>query len=147
VKYVKAVRAPSISSSVLALFATLCVAPVASRAMGIRYERRLLARSIDGGSALYEVRGRGPEGGGSLIYRIEGKKGRKGLEFVVSSDFSPGGSSQPQQISVATCEERLDALSGELAKRGIRGVAVSPERCRNPDRDGLVTVATAPRPG
>jgi hypothetical protein len=138
------VRAPSSSISALALFATLCAAPIASRAMGIRYERRLLARSADGGSALFEVRGWGPEGGGSLTYRIEGKKSRKGLEFVVSSDFSPGGSSQPQLISVSTCEERLDALSGELTKRAIRGVAVSPERCRNPDRDGLVTVATPP---
>ena len=124
--------------------AALLIAPVSSDAMGIRQERRLLARSADGGSALYEVRGWGPEGGGSLTYRIEGKRSRKALEFLVSSDFSPGGSTRPQQVPEATCEERLDALSAELAKRGIRGVAVSPARCRNPDRDGLVTVATPP---
>jgi len=122
----------------------LLVGPVAVDAMGVRQERRLLARSADGGSALYEVRGLGPEGGGSLTYRIEGKHSRKAVEFLVSSDFSPGGSSRPQLVPVATCEERLDALSAELTKRGIRGVAVSPARCRNPDRDGLVTVAAAP---
>lgn len=114
--------------------------------MGVRQERRLLARSADGNSALYEVRGRGPEGGGSLTYRIEGKRPRKSVEFLVSSDFSPGGSSRPQQVPAATCEERLDALGAELAKRGIRGVAVSPARCRSPERDGLVTVATTPVP-
>ena len=135
-------RAKSIS--VLAGVAALLVAPGVCDAMGIHYERRLLARSTDGGSALYEVRGRGPEGGGSLTYRIEGKRSRKALEFLVSSDFSPGGSARPQQISIAACEERLDALGAEVAKRGIRGVAVSPARCRNPDRDGLVTVATPP---
>ena len=135
---------PSTSISLLAGVAALLVAQAASDAMGVRQERRLLARSSDGGSALYEVRGWGPEGGGSLTYRIEGQRARKAVEFLVSSDFSPGGSARPQQVSIATCEERLDALSAELAKRGIRGVAVSPARCRNPDRDGLVTVATPP---
>jgi hypothetical protein len=140
------VRVPSISILVLAVSAGLLGAPRISEAMGVRQERRLLARSADGNSALYEVRGWGPEGGGSLTYRIEGKRSKKGLEFLVSSDFSPGGSTRPQLVPVATCEERLDALSAELAKRGIRGVAVSPARCRSPDRDGLVTVATTPVP-
>ena len=135
---------PSTSLAVLAGVVALLVAQGASDAMGIRQERRLLARSTDGGSTLYEVRGWGPEGGGSLTYRVEGKRTRKAMEFLVSSDFSPGGSARPQQVPIATCEERLDALSAELAKRGIRGVAVSPARCRNPERDGLVTVAKPP---
>ena len=42
-------------------------------------------------------------------------------------------------MPVATCEDRLDALRAELVKRAFRGVAVSPERCRSPERDGLVT--------
>ena len=138
------VGVPSASIAVLAGVAALLVAQGASDAMGVRYERRLLGRSADRSSALYEVRGWGPEGGGSLTYRIEGKRTRKVVEFLVSSDFSPGGSARPQQVPISTCEERLDALSVELAKRGIRGVAVSPARCRNPDRDGLVTVATSP---
>jgi hypothetical protein len=138
------VDVPSTSLAVLAGVVALLVAQGAPDAMGIRQERRLLARSTDGGSALYEVRGWGPEGGGSLTYRIEGKRARKAMEFLVSSDFSPGGSTRPQQVPIATCEERLDALSVELAKRGIRGVAVSPARCRNPERDGLVTVAKPP---
>jgi hypothetical protein len=138
------VSVPSTSLAVLAGVVALLVAQGAPEAMGVRQERRLLARSTDGGSALYDVRGWGPEGGGSLTYRIEGKRSRKAVEFLVSSDFSPGGSTRPQLVPIATCEERLDALSAELAKRGIRGVAVSPARCRNPDRDGLVTVAAPP---
>ena len=138
------VRPPWTSISVVAGAVALLVAQGASDAMGVRQERRLLARSADGASALYEVRGWGPEGGGSLTYRIEGKRTRKAVEFLVSSDFSPGGSARPQQVPIAACEERLDALGAELAKRGFRGVAVSPARCRNPERDGLVTVATPP---
>ncbi len=134
-----------VRSSVLAACAALLAAQGAPDAMGVRQDRRLLARSADGSSALYEVRGWGPEGGGSLTYRIEGKPRRKVVEFLVSSDFSPGGNTRPQLVPVDTCEERLNALRAELAKRAIRGVAVSLERCRTPDRDGLVTVATIPR--
>ena len=45
--------------------------------------------------------GWGPEGGGSLTYRIEGKRARKAVEFLVSSDFSPGGSTRPQLVPIA----------------------------------------------
>jgi len=138
------VSARSTSVCALAALAAVVAAPGASQAMGIVQERRLLAHSADGRSALYEVRGRGPEGGGSLAYRVEGKVRRKSVEFLVSSNFSPGGSSQPQLVPVSLCEQRLDALSTELATRGFRGIAVSPERCRTPDRDGLVTIATLP---
>ena len=145
-RYAAWVRPQSTSVATLAVVTALASASGGAGAMEIRQERRLLARSAKGASALYEVRGFGPEGGGSLTYRIEGKGRRKALEFLVSSDFSPGGSSHPQLVPVGTCEERLDALSAELVKHGFRGVAVSPERCRSPERDGLVTVATLPAP-
>jgi hypothetical protein len=65
------VGVPSTSLAILIGAVALLVAQGGPEAMGIRQERRLLARSTDGGSALYEVRGWGPEGGGSLTYRIE----------------------------------------------------------------------------
>jgi hypothetical protein len=109
-------------------------------AMGIRWERKQLARSTDGSSALYEVRGWGPEGGGSLAYRVEVKATRKGADFLVSSTFSPGDGRQPEVISAEVCEQRLAALASELSNRGIQGVAVNPGQCRKKERDGLVIV-------
>jgi hypothetical protein len=110
-------------------------------AMGIRWERMQLARSADGASAVYEVRGWGPEGGGSLAYRVELRATRKGTDFLVSSTFSPGDSSKPEVVPAELCEQRLAALATELSKRGIRGLAVNPGQCRKKERDGLVTAA------
>ena len=56
----------------VALVALLLLAGDAAEAMGVRKDSTLLARSGDG-AALYEVREHGPEGGGALTYRIEGK--------------------------------------------------------------------------
>jgi hypothetical protein len=66
------------------------------------------------------------------------------VEFLVSSDFSPGDGSQPQRVSVKECEQRVAALDAEVARRKIRGVAVHPEQCRAKDRDGLVVTASNP---
>jgi hypothetical protein len=111
-------------------------------AMHIRNNRRELARSPDG-AVLYELRADGPEGGGSLTYRVEGKSRRDGVDFLVSSDFSPGDGSRPQTVSAKICEERLAALGAEVAKRKIPGVTLHPEGCRSKERSGLV-VAPAP---
>ena len=130
----------------LALVALLCstLHGGTASAMGIRKDSRLLAQS-GAGARLYEVREHGPEGGGALTYRIE-RPGRAGVvEFLVSSDFSPGGSSRPQLVSAQECEQRLAALNAELARRKIPGVALHPEQCRAEDRDGVVVVATSPR--
>ena len=130
----------------LALVALVCstLTGRTASAMGIRKDSRLLARSGDG-AGLYEVREHGPEGGGALTYRIEGKGRTGAVDFLVSSDFSPGDGSQPQRVSVKECEQRIAALGAELARRKIPGVAVHPEQCRAKDRDGLVVVATSPR--
>jgi hypothetical protein len=89
------------------------------------------------------VRGWGPEGGAALTYRVEGKAGGSGVDFLVSSTYSPGDGSQPQVISSAVCKQRLAALADEMSKRGIHGVATHPDRCRATGRDGVVT-AQAP---
>jgi hypothetical protein len=128
----------------VALVALLLLAGDAAEAMGVRKDSTLLARSGDG-AALYEVREHGPEGGGALTYRIEGKGRSAAVEFLVSSDFSPGDGSRPQRVSAQACEQRIAALSAELARRKIAGVTLHPEHCRARDRNGLVTATASPR--
>lgn len=110
-------------------------------AMSIRTSQTKLARSPDG-AALYAIRGIGPEGGGSLTYRVQGKKRRDTIDFLLSSDFSPGGDAQPQIVSAEECRQRVSALGTEIAKRKIPDVSVHPEACASKNRDGIVTVTT-----
>jgi hypothetical protein len=109
----------------------------AAFAMSIRESKTQIARAPDG-ATLFEVRGHGPEGGGSLGYRVQGKAPADRVDFVLSSDFSPGGSSRPQTVSPAACEQRLGALAAALAKHKFTGVTVHPEACRAEPRSGLV---------
>ena len=125
------------SSAWVAVLAAL-IAGGPAFAMSIRESRTKLARSADG-ATLYEVRADGPEGGGALTYRVQGKAARDRVDFVVSSDFSPGGDSQPQTVSPDTCRQRLTALGAQLARRKIAGVTIHPEGCSAKDRTGLVT--------
>lgn len=127
----------------VALIAIVCFAGHAASAMGVRKNSTLLARSGDG-AALFEVREHGPEGGGALTYRVEGKQRSAAVEFLVSSDFSPGNGSRPQRVSATECEQRLTALGAELTRRKIASVTVHPENCRAKRRDGLVVVAKSP---
>jgi hypothetical protein len=127
-----------------ALVALVCFTGPAASAMGVRKDSTLLARSDDG-AALFEVREHGPEGGGALTYRVEGKRRSAAVEFLASSDFSPGNGSRPQRVSATECEQRVTALGAELARRNIAGVTVHPENCRAKHRDGLVVVAKSPR--
>jgi hypothetical protein len=119
-------------------------------AMSIRTERALLARGA-AGAALYEIREFGPEGGGALSYRVELRaadrktnRPREQLDFKVSSDFSPGGTEQPQTVSAAVCAERLAGLGAAVAEHKIPGVTLHPERCKQENREGLVVVAQPP---
>jgi len=120
----------------------------AAFAMGIRESKTELARSTEG-ATLYEVRGDGPEGGGSITYRVQGRAGRDRVDFLVSSDFSPGGPRRPQTVSGEVCRQRLAALGAELAKRKFAGVSLHPEACGTRARAGLVIVekpASAAKP-
>jgi hypothetical protein len=116
----------------------LVAAPAAALAMSIRTTRTPLAHAPDG-ATLFEVREMGPEGGGALTYRVEGNK-TAGVDFLVSSDFSPGGPTRPQTVPAETCRQRLAALEAELAKHRFAGVTVRPDGCRAKSRTGLVTV-------
>lgn len=108
-------------------------------AMGIRHSKTELARAADG-ATLYELRGDGPEGGGSIAYRVQGRAPRDRVDFLVSSDFSPGGGARPQTVSAEICRQRIDALGAELAKHAFAGVRLHPEACRTAERAGLLTV-------
>jgi hypothetical protein len=131
-----------LGAGAIALGAALA-ADLSASAMQVRYDRIELARSADGASTLYEVRGRGPEGGGSLAYRVEGKDRAKRVDFLVSSTFSPGNGSKPQVVPTADCEKRLAALAAESTRRDILGVTAHPDRCRADNREHLVTIATS----
>jgi len=117
--------------------AALLACASSARALSIRSTKAQIARAADG-SKLIEVREDGPEGGGALTYRVQGKKPGDVVDFVVSSDFSPGDGSTPQTVSPETCRQRLAALGTELAKRKIPGVTLHPEGCASARRAGLV---------
>ena len=121
----------------VALLCTMIASGSAARAMSIRETKSKLARSPDG-ATLYEIRADGPEGGGSLTYRVQGKAARDRVDFVLSSNFGHGGSGKPQIVSTETCRQRVAALGAELAKRKIAGVALHPEACQSADREGAV---------
>jgi hypothetical protein len=116
------------------LVTLIALAPIAG-AMSVRTTKKQLARAADG-ATLYEVRADGPEGGGSLTYRVQGKAARDHVDFVVSSDFGHGGSEKPQIVSAEECRQHLAALGAELAKRKIAGVALHPEACASAEREG-----------
>src|SRR5689334_19840468 len=117
--------------------ATLIASAPIAGPTSIRTAKTQSAR-LAGAATLYEVRGDGREGGGSLTYRVEGKAARDHVDFVGSSDFGHGGSEKPQIVSAEECRQRLAALGAELAKRKIAGVAVHPEACASADREGTV---------
>ena len=119
--------------------AALLACASSARAMNIRSSQKQIARAADG-TALVEVREDGPEGGGALTYRVQGKTPGDVVDFVVSSDFSPGDGSTPQTVSAETCRQRLAALDAELTKRKIPGVALHPEGCTSARRAGLAVV-------
>jgi len=111
--------------------------PAVVLGMHVRTSRTQIARSPDG-ATLSEIREDGPEGGGALTYRVQGKTPGDTVDFVVSSNFSPGNGSRPQTVSPEMCRQRLDALVAELVRRKIPGVRVHQGACWAPDRAGLV---------
>ena len=120
------------------LLAASAVAGSVAVAMHVRMTRTPLAHSAEG-ATLYELREDGPEGGGSITYRVQGKLPSDTVDFLVSSNFSPGNGSRPQTVSSESCRQRLTALGAELARRKIAGVTAHPEGCGAKARTGLVT--------
>ena len=122
-------------AALVALGGVFLAGPVTG--MFIRTQALVISRSTDGKSTLQQEHQQGPEGGGSLTYRLTGPAGA--ASFVVSSDFSPGGGSRPQRVSAAECTRRLAELSRQLNVRGFSGITIHAERCQNKLRQALVT--------
>lgn len=121
--------------------AVLALATVAS-AMNVRENSRSLGKSADGKSELFEDVARGPEGGGSITFRVTGDPVQK---FIISSDFSPGGGDTPQTVSEKVCREKLAALAELLTTRGFPGFAVNPDVCAKKNRSGAVSAGQKPK--
>src|SRR5204863_377485 len=115
------------TSKLLIIF--LALLPGVTSAMGIRNTRTLLARSPDGAHALYEIRGHGPEGGGSLGYRLEGRRRDDTADYPVSSTFSPGDGSRPP-LRRPRRRRRLSARDrrGSDRVRALRATSPLPPR-------------------
>ncbi len=84
------------------------------------------AFASDGRSVLVSNSQSGPEGGGSLSYTVYTTAGAA-QSFLLSSDFSPGDGSRPQQVPLAQCEERAKRLAGLV--KDFPGVQVVPQNC------------------
>ena len=125
------------------VLAALCLLPAPARAMRIRSSVTLLAWSGDGESLLLLKQEHGPEGGGSSTYLVVGTRPPRAVSATVSSDFSPGDGSTPEQVPVKACEQGLRQVERALRKLGIKGVAVQVKRCASKGRTGLVTPKTA----
>ena len=119
-----------------AMVVVLVVAAAAAAAMSIREHSRSLGKSGDHKSELFEDVSDGPEGGGSISYRLTGDEVQT---FLISSDFSPGNGSRPQTVPEKLCRERLTALAALLKARGFQGLAVHPEVCAQKARVGAVS--------
>lgn len=119
----------------------LLLAPAVVLAMHSTTRQSLLAFSDDGLAALVETTQHGPEGGGSTSLAIIAARAPFRLEFSMSSDFSPGGSSRPQRVSTADCQRAAGDLAAALRKLQFSGVEVNPAVCSAAHgRSGFVQV-------
>ncbi|MBS2030479.1 MAG: hypothetical protein JST54_21430 [Deltaproteobacteria bacterium] len=120
-----------------ALVLTVVFASSTSLAMSIHSEETPIAKSDDGATTLIQVDSYGPEGGGSLVYKLKSARGEE--SFVISSNFSPGDGSRPQAISEKACVEALTQLGAKTASWKAH-VVVHPEACGAKGRSAPVTV-------
>ena len=134
----------SFRSALLVVCTTLVTLP--AWALSIREHRTPIAQSKNGKWSLVRIDAAGPEGGGSLSYRIEPTTSERedqkdsARTYVVSSTFSPGNGSTPQTISVAGCQKAANDLAAHLVKAGFVGVTVAPEECEENHRNRVVLV-------
>ena len=88
--------------------------------MYINSSYELLSWSFDGKYVLLEVKSHGPEGGGSLCYKIIGFKSIK--SFYLSNTMSPGDGSTPENINFMKYTEAIQALENELVKNKFNDI-------------------------
>lgn len=103
-------------------------------AMGVTTRETLHAWSKDGGAALLLVQVQGPEGGGSIAWRVLTSDGAD-TTYAVSSDFSPGGSVRPQIIRSRECKKTLTTLEKRLKELSFINFQTRPKDCDTKTRD------------
>lgn len=117
------------------LVAAWCVLSSADAfAMGITTRESLHAWSKDGGAALLLVQAQGPEGGGSMAWRLLTHDGEDST-YTVSSDFSPGGTSRPEVVSAGECKKKITSLDKALKKAGFINFRTRAKDCDTKTRD------------
>ena len=121
----------------IALVLAVVFASSTALAMHISSEETPLAKSDDGATTLIQIDSYGPEGGGSLVYKLKSASGEE--SFIISSTFSPGDGSRPQTISEKACVEALTKLGAKTANWKAH-VVVHPEACGSKGRSAPVTV-------
>lgn len=127
--------------------AVLGLALVAATAWGMRVSRSegVLAWSDDGKNALLFVIQDGPEGGSRHGLRLIGGEDGKREDVTISSDFSPGGPSRPQRVSVEACRKAATEWNTLLNQRRFSRVELDANAC---SKKGRPVVGTGdPTPG
>ena len=97
-----------------------------------------LVASRNGQAALFLVSTIGPEGGGSIEFLLVTAKQQN--RFVVSSNFSPGGSSRPQIIEEPKCRIAVSRLQAALHQAGIVDFTSHPDQCHGRARERAIYV-------
>jgi hypothetical protein len=123
----------------LAATALFCLALAnPAHALSSRVFHTPLVASRNGQAALFLVSTIGPEGGGSIEFLLVTPNQQN--RFMVSSNFSPGGSSRPQTIGEAKCRIAVSRLQGAARQAGIVDFASHPDKCRGHGREQVIYV-------
>jgi len=110
-----------------------------AQALSMRVFHTPLVASRNGQAALFLVSTIGPEGGGSIEFLLVTAKQQN--RFVVSSNFSPGGSSRPQIIEEPKCRIAVSRLQLALHQVGIVDFAAHPSKCHGHTREQVIYVS------
>ena len=121
----------------VALFGLALATP--AQALSLRALHTPLVAGRNGQAALFLVSTIGPEGGGSIEFLLVTPKQQS--RFVVSSNFSPGGSSHPQTIEESKCRIAVSRLQGALRQAGIVDFASHPDKCHGHAREQVIYVS------
>jgi hypothetical protein len=128
----------------LTILSALLALPSASAlAMGVRARTELLAFNDAGTCAVLREVAHGPEGGGSVTFKIMGPRTR--IQETLGSDFSDGGPRRPQRVGAGACRAALGRISAALAANGFSGVSTVTEVCQSRTRALALTVSAAKR--
>jgi hypothetical protein len=129
----------SLLSAVLACLAVVLVPANAAHAMSARVFNTPLVASRNGQAAVFLVSTIGPEGGGSIEFLLATPNQQ--TRFMVSSNFSPGGSARPQTIPESKCRIAVARLGAAMRQAGIVDFASHPDGCRSRAREHVLYVS------